>query len=64
MPADVDTDLAAHVLIGPVVFAVLSGRDELADVVDFTVDRFLASYRGPVARPSADPTSPAATLRR
>lgn len=45
VPSDVDTELAAHVLIGPLVFAVLSGRDELDDVVDYTVDRFLASYR-------------------
>jgi len=45
IPADVDTELAAHVLIGPVVFAVLSGRDELDPIVDYAVDRFLASYR-------------------
>ncbi|MFP5488857.1 MAG: TetR/AcrR family transcriptional regulator, partial [Acidimicrobiia bacterium] len=44
IPADVDTELAAHVLIGPLVFAVLSGRDGIDDVVDYTVDRFLASY--------------------
>lgn len=45
IPADVDTDLAAHLLIGPIMFAVLSGRARIDDVVDFTVERFLASYR-------------------
>lgn len=45
IPVDVDTDLAAHLLIGPIVFAVLSGRERIDDVVDFAVDRFLASYR-------------------
>ena len=45
IPADVDTELAAHALIGPLVFAILSGRDPIDDVVDFAVDRFLASYR-------------------
>lgn len=45
MPPGVDTDLAAHLLIGPIVFTVLTGRDELDAVVDYTVDRFLASYR-------------------
>ena len=44
VPPDVDTDLAAHLLIGPIVFTVLTGRDELDAVVDYTVDR-LASYR-------------------
>lgn len=44
IPTDVDTELAAHALIGPVVFAILSGRDPIDDVVDFVVDRFLESY--------------------
>lgn len=45
VPADVDTDLAAHALIGPIVFAVLSGREDVDSVVEYSVDRFLASYR-------------------
>jgi hypothetical protein len=27
------------------VFAVLTGRDELDTIVDYSVERFLASYR-------------------
>lgn len=45
IPHDIDTELAAHVLIGPIVFAVLSGRDDLHDVVEYSVERFLRSYR-------------------
>lgn len=43
--AGVDTDLAAHLLIGPVVFAVLTGAGRLDEVVDEVVTRFLVAYR-------------------
>jgi len=45
VPGEIDTELAAHVLIGPIVLAVLSGREPLDDVVEYAVERFLASYR-------------------
>lgn len=40
-----DTDLAAHLLIGPIVYAVLTGGGRIDEVVAETVDRFLAAYR-------------------
>lgn len=45
LPAGLDPSMVATVLIGPVVFSVLSGRlDEVAATAEFAVDRFLASY--------------------
>ena len=45
LPAGLDPSMVATVLIGPVVFSVLTGRhDEAEAVADFAVDRFLASY--------------------
>ena len=50
LPPGLNTDLVARILIGPVVFTVLSTTpgDEPAlieETADFVVDRFLASYR-------------------
>jgi AcrR family transcriptional regulator len=49
LPAGLDHELVARVLIGPMFFAVVSGHPDDADAVDatadFVVDRFLASYR-------------------
>lgn len=46
LPGDIDASLVATVVIGPVMFAVLTGRlDEIDAVADYAVDRFLASYR-------------------
>lgn len=46
LPDDIDVQLVAHLLIGPVVFATLGGhRDELSDIADYSLDRFLRSYR-------------------
>lgn len=45
LPSGLDPSTVASVLIGPVVFSVLTGKlDEIAVVADFAVDRFLASY--------------------
>lgn len=45
LPDGLDPSMVATVLIGPVVFTVLTGRpDEAGAVADFAVDRFLASY--------------------
>lgn len=45
LPDDLSPDLVAHVLIGPIVFAIISNRDDIDGVVDYAIDRFLASYR-------------------
>jgi AcrR family transcriptional regulator len=50
LPEALDHELVARVLIGPIFFAVVSGRTDEVDVdvdatADFVVDRFLASYR-------------------
>ena len=46
LPADVDVHLVAHVLIGPMLFAALSGSgDDIVVIGDYCVDRLLASYR-------------------
>lgn len=45
LPADLSPELVAQILIGPIVFAVISHRDDIAEVVDYVVDRFIASYR-------------------
>jgi AcrR family transcriptional regulator len=48
LPADIDARLVAHVLIGPVVFATISGQHvDLTAVAAFSVERFLQSYRSP-----------------
>jgi AcrR family transcriptional regulator len=45
VPAGLDPHRVANLLIGPVVFTVLSGHeDEAIEVAEFTVERFLASY--------------------
>lgn len=45
IPADLDPHLAAHVLIGPILFATLAGHaGDIHDTADYAVDRFLASY--------------------
>jgi AcrR family transcriptional regulator len=46
LPADIDVHLVAHVLIGPMLFAALSGSgDDIMAIGDYCVDRLLASYR-------------------
>ncbi len=46
LPADVDAMNVLHLLIGPLMFAVLSGDgDRLPALADEVVARFLASYR-------------------
>lgn len=49
LPAHIDTRSASAMLVGPVLFAVLfdqvDERDELAELADDSVDRFLAWYR-------------------
>ncbi|CAB4362683.1 MAG: TetR family transcriptional regulator [Actinobacteria bacterium] len=46
LPADVDARTVLHLLIGPLMFAVLSGDgDRLQELADEVVARFLASYR-------------------
>ena len=46
LPTGLDAWMVGTVVIGPVVFTLLSGRlDQVGDVADFAVDRFLASYR-------------------
>lgn len=52
LPAGLDHELVARVLIGPIFFAVVSGHADDVDLAgavdataDFVVDRFLASYR-------------------
>jgi len=46
LPADLDPWTVGTVLIGPVIFSLVSGRlAEVHDVAEFAVERFLASYR-------------------
>lgn len=46
VPAGLDAQRAAHFLIGPLVFANLSGHDdELDEIADEAVDRFIAAHR-------------------
>lgn len=45
VPPDLDPHRAAHILIGPVVFTIISGQtDEATEIADYAVDRFIASY--------------------
>lgn len=46
LPDDIDVHLVAHVLIGPIVFATISGQhDDLTAIADYSLERFLQSYR-------------------
>ncbi len=47
IPDGLDTNLIVSSLVGPLVFNCVSGLagDDLATLADFTVDRFIASYR-------------------
>ena len=46
LPTGLDAWMVGTVVIGAGVFTLLSGRlDQVGDVADFAVDRFLASYR-------------------
>lgn len=45
LPADIDVELVAHLLFGPIIFSALVGdSSEAGRLADFVVDRFIASY--------------------
>lgn len=44
VPAGLDPRHVSRTLIGPLVLASLTGDDDLAELADYVVDRFLASY--------------------
>ena len=45
LPSGLDPRLVTQTLIGPLVLAVLSGDGDVAELADYVLDRFLASYR-------------------
>jgi AcrR family transcriptional regulator len=45
LPAGLDPRLVTQTLIGPLILAVLSGDENVAELADYVVDRFLLSYR-------------------
>lgn len=45
LPAEIDVELVAHLLFGPIIFSALVGDTSgAARLADFVVDRFIASY--------------------
>lgn len=54
LPTDLDVQMTADVLFGPLLLATICGdRHRIAAVARYSVDRFLASY--PTVRPSPTP---------
>lgn len=46
LPGDIDTEAAATLLFGPLLYAALTGgHEQIGSLADFTVDHFIASYR-------------------
>lgn len=46
LPVDIDTEAAATLLLGPLLYAALTGgQKQIGSLADFAVDRFIASYR-------------------
>lgn len=57
VPAGLDPHHVTRTLVGPLVLASLAGDEDLAELADYALDRFFASYATAAVTPVSSPVS-------